>query len=146
MTTVKIKRIHQDAIIPKYEHKGDAGVDVFSVHDLIINPRERAVVKTGLSLEIPNGYEIQIRPKSGLALKDGITCLNTPGTVDSNYRGELGVILINHSSKPFLIQKGKKIAQLVLNKVENIQFKETKQLSKTSRGAGGFGSTGLYRK
>jgi dUTP pyrophosphatase len=146
MVKIKVKKIHPEATAPIYEHKGDAGMDVFSVQDLFLQPRERALIRTGLILEIPKGYEVQVRPKSGLALKDGITCLNTPGTIDSTYRGELGVILINHSSKPFFVQRGKKIAQLVVNKIETAKIQVVKEVSKTARGEGGFGSTGLDKK
>lgn len=144
MVNIKVKKVHPDAILPDYAHFGDSGMDVFSVQEAVLKTRERALIKTGLKLEIPSGYEIQVRPKSGLALKDGITCLNSPGTVDSNYRGELGIIMINHSSKPFKIEKGKKIAQLVLNKVEFVDIEEVDEINETSRGEGGFGSTGLY--
>ncbi len=146
MAKVKIKKLHEDAIIPEYAHKGDAAMDVFSIETMLIAPMRRALVKTGISFEIPKGYEIQVRAKSGLALNEGITVLNGPGTVDSTYRGELGVILINHSSKSYLVEKGKKVAQIVLNKVEEIKFKEVKDLKKTVRGTGGFGSTGLTKK
>ena len=145
-TKIKVKKTHEHAIIPKYEHKGDSGMDVFSMETLLIPPMRRTLVNTGLAFEVPKGYEIQVRPKSGLALKEGITVLNTPGTIDSNYRGELGIVLINHSSKPYLVEKGKKIAQIVLQRVETIAFKEVKELKGTTRGAGGFGSTGLDKK
>ena len=142
MAKIKIKKLSEDSVIPKYAHKGDSGMDVFAIETMLIPPMRRALVKTGLSFEIPKGYEIQVRPKSGLALNDGITCLNSPGTVDSNYRGELGVILINHSSKSYLVEKGTKVAQIVLGRVEEIKFKEVKNLNNTTRGTGGFGSTG----
>jgi len=145
MVKIKIKKIHPDAVIPSYEHKGDSGMDVFATHLVIIPPRERTLIKTGLIFEIPKGYEVQVRPKSGLALKEGITCLNTPGTIDSNYRGELGVILINHGSKSYVVNPGQKIAQLVVQKVEEAKFKVVEDVSKTSRGSGGFGSTGLFK-
>ena len=142
MANLKIKKIHPDATIPKYAHKGDSGMDVFAIQNIVLNSRERALLQTGLQFEIPKGYEIQVRPKSGLAIKDGITCLNSPATIDSNYRGELGIILINHSSKPFAIEKGKKIAQIVLSKVEIAKIKVVDKINETSRGGGGFGSTG----
>lgn len=141
---VKIQKIHPDAIIPAYAHKGDAGVDLYSIKEYTIEPMHRTLVQTGLKIEIPAGYEMQIRPKSGLALKEGITVLNTPGTVDSGYRGEVGVILINHSSKLYKVEKNQKICQAIFCKVEEAEFLEDK-LSETSRGEGGFGSTGIRR-
>ena len=142
MIKVKIQKINEDAIIPEYAHESDAGMDMFSAKEMIIMPRHRALIPTGIQVEIPKGYEMQIRPKSGLALREGITVLNTPGTVDSDYRGEVGVILINHSSKPYKVEKGQKIGQAVFNKIEKAKFVQEK-LSKTKRGEGGFGSTGL---
>lgn len=143
MIKIKTKKIHPDAVIPKYAHEGDAGFDLYSVEDYEINLRERMLVKTGLQVEIPRGYEMQIRPKSGLALKSGITVLNTPGTIDSVYRGEVGVILINHSDRLYSVKKGEKIAQGVISKIEEAVFEEADNLSETIRGEGGFGSTGL---
>ncbi len=140
---IKIKKIHSDAITPKYAHQGDAGMDVYSVEDLILKSKERKLVKTGLSFELPEGYEIQVRPKSGLALNHGLTILNTPGTLDSGYRGELCIILFNSSDKDYNIKKGEKIAQIVLKKFEFMEFEEVKELSDSARGQGGFGSTGL---
>lgn len=139
---VKIQKISEDAIIPRYAHDGDAGMDVFSTKDCILMPNHRILIGTGLKMEIPNGYELQIRPKSGIALRNGITVLNSPGTNDSNYRGEIGVLLINHSSKPCKIEKGQKLAQFVFNKIETAKFIISEELSKTTRGEGGFGSTG----
>jgi dUTP pyrophosphatase len=140
---IKIQKINEDAAIPKYAHDGDAGMDVFSTKTCVLMPNHRILIGTGLKMEIPEGYEMQMRPKSGIALRDGITVLNSPGTNDSNYRGEIGVILINHSSKPYKIEKGQKIAQVVFNKIEKAKFIISKNLSKTTRGEGGFGSTGL---
>jgi dUTP pyrophosphatase len=117
-------------------------MDLFSVKDVMIKPLHRALIPTGIKVEIPAGYEMQIRPKSGLALHNGITVLNTPGTVDSDYRGEVGVILINLSSKEYKVEKGQKIGQAVFNKIERAKFYEGK-LSETKRGDGGFGSTGI---
>jgi len=142
MVNVKIQKISEDAIIPHYAHEDDAGMDLYSVKELIIKPDHRALVPTGIKIEIPKGYEAQLRPKSGLALRDGITVLNTPGTIDADYRGEVGVILINLSSKSYKVEKGQKIAQMVFNKIEKAKFVE-KKLSETQRGEGGFGSTGL---
>ena len=143
MVIVKIKKIHPDAVIPKYIHLSDAGMDIYSVENLILKPNERKLVKTGLTFEFPKGYEIQVRPKSGLALNHGLTILNTPGTIDSGYRGELGVILFNSSDEDYNVKKGEKIAQIILKKVELIEFEEVKELSDSPRGQGGFGSTGL---
>jgi len=142
MIKIKIQKISNDAIIPRYAHDADAGMDIYSTEEIVIFPNHRGLVPTGIKVEIPKGYEIQIRPKSGLAIKHGITILNTPGTIDSGYRGEIKVIVINHSSKHYKIEKGQKIAQIILNKIEKIKFTETK-LGKTKRGEGGFGSTGL---
>ncbi|MBR9705986.1 dUTP diphosphatase [Candidatus Pacearchaeota archaeon] len=140
---IKIKKLHPDAIIPHYVHDGDAGMDVYSVKDMIIKPGERILVPTGISFEIPKGFEIQVRPKSGLALKYGLTLPNSPGTLDSGYRGELGVIMLNTSNAYYDVRKGEKIAQIILTSYEEAQIEEVTDLSETSRGAGGFGSTGL---
>jgi dUTP pyrophosphatase len=130
--------------LPQYESSGAAGLDLKAniSEKLELKPLERVLVKTGLFLEIPEGYEAQVRPRSGLALKNGITVLNSPGTVDADYRGELGVILVNLSSEIFIINDGDRIAQLVFAKVEQAKWLETENLSDTNRGAGGFGSTG----
>ena len=109
---------------------------------IIINPGGRALIPTGLHIALPIGYEAQIRPRSGLALKSGITVLNTPGTIDSDYRGDVGVILINHGLEPFCIMQGDRIAQMVINKIEQVDFVQVAELNETNRGAGGFGSTG----
>ena len=143
MEIVKIKKLSEDAIIPKYAHSTDAGVDLYSVEEFTLKPSEYALIKTGIAIALPKGFEAQVRPKSGLALKHGITVLNTPGTIDEEYRGEVGVILINHSDKEFKIEKGMKIAQLVFAKVEHVSFEQTDELDKTPRNDGGFGSTGL---
>ena len=143
MIKVKIQKINGDAIIPAYSQEDDAGMDLFSTKDYIIMPNHRILVGTGLKVEIPRGYEMQIRPKSGLAIRNGITVLNTPGTIDAGYRGEVGVILINKSSLPYKVEKGQKIAQAVFNKIEKAKFIVSTNLSKTERGDGGFGSTGL---
>ena len=143
MEKVKIQKINEDAIIPKYAHDGDSGMDLYSIKEYVLKPGERALVQTGLKIAIPKGYEAQIRPKSGLALKSGVTVLNTPGTVDAPYRGELGIIVINHSNEEYKIEKNKKVAQLVFQKVEHATLEEVVNLDDTSRGEGGFGSTGL---
>jgi dUTP pyrophosphatase len=129
--------------LPKYESEFASGMDLIANENYILNPNQRVLIHTGIYVEIPQGYEIQIRPRSGNALKSGITVLNTPGTIDSDYRGEIGVILLNTDTViPFKIEKGKtKIAQAVLCKVERIYFESVKQLNSTDRGTGGFGST-----
>ena len=144
MIKVKIKKIKDNATVPKYAHPSDAGVDLYSTEDYIIKPGKRILVSTGISMAIPEGYEGQIRPKSGLALKQGISVCNTPGTIDAGYRGEVGVIAINHGNEDHNIEKGKKIAQMVFNKVEEADFEEVEDLDDTSRGDGGFGSTGHH--
>ena len=129
-------------MLPAYETPRSAGMDVKCTEQIVLNPGERVLAKTGLYVEIPAGFEIQVRPRSGLALKHGVTVLNTPGTIDSDYRGEIGVILINHSSTVVEFAKGERIAQLVLARVERIQWELTDSLSGTKRGRHGFGSTG----
>lgn len=129
-------------MLPAYETPQSAGMDVKCTEQIVLNPGERVLAKTGLYVEIPAGFEIQVRPRSGLALKQGVTVLNTPGTIDSDYRGEIGVILINHSSTVVEFAKGERIAQLVLSRVERIQWELTDSLSGTKRGQHGFGSTG----
>lgn len=141
--TLKFKLIHPDAILPEYAHPGDAGMDVRSVDDLTIKPGERALVHTGLVMMLPAGYEAQVRPRSGLALKKGVTVLNTPGTIDEGYRGEVGVILANFGSEDFVVSKGDKIAQIVVAPVTIAQIVETSDVDETERGEGGFGSTGV---
>jgi dUTP pyrophosphatase len=132
-----------DNALPQYETGGSAGLDVRSAEDGVLNPGEFKLVKTGLFVEIPYGYEIQVRPRSGMALKYGVTVLNSPGTIDSDYRGEIGVILINHNTLPYAIIKGERIAQLVLCPVEKVQWLATDTLgTSTKRGEKGFGSTG----
>ena len=144
MVEVKIQKIKKDAIIPQYAHKGDAGVDLHSTEDYLLRPGDRVLVSTGIKIALPKGYEAQIRPKSGLALKNGISVVNTPGTIDAGYRGEVGVIIINHGKEDYKVEKGKKIAQMILNKMEEARFEEVNSLDETSRNSGGFGSTGLH--
>lgn len=141
--SLKVERIHKDAILPNCAHEGDAGLDLYSVEEIIINAGESALIKTGIKIELPNQTEAQVRPRSGLALKFGITVLNTPGTIDEGYRGEIGVILINHSKNNFTVEKGMKIAQMVVKPVWRVNVVEVKELSSTERSEGGFGSTGL---
>ena len=128
--------------LPEYETPGSAGLDVRCTETIVLNPGERILAKTGLFVEIPLGYELQVRPRSGLALKQGITVLNTPGTIDADYRGEVGVILMNHGLSVVEFKPADRIAQLVLNKVERIQWLQIEALTGTKRGQGGFGSTG----
>jgi len=140
---VKIKRVNESAIIPSYAREGDAGVDIYSNEDYVLKPGERKLVKTGIKIAIPFGYEAQVRPKSGLALNHGISLCNSVGTIDSGYRGEVCVIAINHGSEDFRIKKRMKIAQMVFNKFEEAEFQEADELDETKRNQGGFGSTGL---
>lgn len=145
---VKVKRLpHGEGLpLPAYATPGAAGMDVVSAEDVTLAPGARHAVATGLALAIPQGYEIQVRPRSGLALKHGITVPNTPGTIDSDYRGELKVILINHGPEPFVIARGDRIAQLVLAPVVQAAWDEVEALDATARGAGGFGSTGGHAR
>ena len=131
--------------IPFYATKGASGADVMAAlkEDVVLQPGEHQLIPTALYFEIPAGYEIQVRPRSGLAAKHGVTVLNTPGTIDSDYRGELCVILINHSKVPFKIEDGMRIAQIVVAKTQTVEFVVGEELSLTSRGAGGFGHTGV---
>ena len=133
--------------LPEYKTIGSAGVDLCAWlkdgETITLKPLERRLIPTGLFIELPQGYEAQVRPRSGLALKSGITCLNTPGTIDSDYRGEIGIILINLSSEDFTINSGDRIAQMVVAKYEQVKFVETEVLEETVRGAGGFGHTGV---
>ena len=131
--------------IPKYETPQSAGCDLraYIEEPITINTLERVLIPTGLHIQLPVGYEAQIRPRSGLALKCGITCLNTPGTIDSDYRGDVGVILINLSNEPFTIYPGDRIAQMVVSKVETVIFEQVMFLDETERKAGGFGHTGI---
>ena len=141
--TIKFRRINPDAVLPAYAHDGDAGMDVRSVADVVVPARGRALVPTGLVMMLPPGYEAQVRPRSGLALKSGITVLNTPGTIDAGYRGEVGVILFNTGDGDFRVAKGDKVAQLVIAPVTRAEVSETFEVDETERGAGGFGSTGV---
>ena len=129
-------------MLPAYETPQSAGMDVKCTEHIVMNPGERVLAKTGLYVEIPAGFEIQVRPRSGLALKQGVTVLNTPGTIDADYRGDIGVILMNHSSTVVEFAKGERIAQLVMARVERIEWQLTESLSGTKRGQHGFGSTG----
>ncbi|MBO7482415.1 MAG: dUTP diphosphatase [Kiritimatiellae bacterium] len=141
--TLGFKRIHPDAVLPAYAHPSDAGMDLKSVEDVVIAPGRRALVHTGLVVNLPPMHEAQVRPRSGLALKHGVTVLNTPGTIDAGYRGEIGVILVNLGDGPFAVSKGDKIAQLVIAPVLQPEVVEVDAIDETDRGAGGFGSTGV---
>lgn len=141
--TLRFRKVHPDAVLPSYAHPSDAGMDVRSVEDLTISPGKRALVHTGLVMLLPPLYEAQVRPRSGLALKSGVTVLNTPGTIDSGYRGEVGVILANFGDADFQVKKGDKIAQIVIAPVTQPEIVETTEVDETDRGAGGFGSTGV---
>ena len=131
--------------LPRYTTQASAGMDLRAniSEPIVLKPLERALVKTGLFIELPIGYEAQIRPRSGLAIKKGITVLNSPGTIDADYRGEVCVIIINLSSEEFIVEDGERIAQMIIAKHEKITWEKTKNLADTSRGSGGFGSTGL---
>ena len=145
---IKIKKLNhaKDLPIPKYETNGSAGMDLYAAVDseIIINIGEYKLIPTGIIIALPNNVEAQIRPRSGLALKSGITVLNSPGTIDSDYRGEIGVILINHGEKDFIVKRGMRIAQIIISSFSKIALKE-EELNEfeTARGSGGFGSTGI---
>tara|TARA_B100000676_G_scaffold49936_1_gene49013 strand:- start:1758 stop:2204 length:447 start_codon:yes stop_codon:yes gene_type:complete len=139
---------HSEGIpLPKYQTEGSAGIDLPAAIEgsATIDPGARLLIPTGFAFSIPRTYEGQIRPRSGLALKHGITVLNSPGTIDSDYRGEVSVLLINHGNKTFFFERGDRVAQMVFTKVEQVKFKEVKVLDKSDRGIGGYGSTGLSK-
>ena len=144
MIEIKLHRLpHGDGLpLPQYASEDAVGLDIASAEELVLQPGARHAVATGFAIEIPHGYEVQVRPRSGLAIRNGITCLNTPGTIDSDYRGEVKVILINLGSEPFEISRGERIAQLVPAPVLRARFTEGAELAETARGSGGFGSTG----
>jgi dUTP pyrophosphatase len=139
---VEIKKLSENAKLPEYAHLTDAGADIFALENTYIKPKETKLVKTGIAVAIPVGYEIQIRPRSGLSLKTGLRVANAPGTVDADYRGEVCVIMWNSGNEAVKIEAGDKIAQMVISEVPMIKWKEVTELSSTERGAGGFGSTG----
>ncbi|WP_347270142.1 dUTP diphosphatase [Rhizorhabdus histidinilytica] len=142
--SISLKRLDHGAglPLPAYATAHAAGLDVVSAEDVTLAPGVRHAVATGFAIAIPEGYEVQVRPRSGLALKHGVTCLNTPGTIDADYRGEVKVILANLGAEPFEVKRGERIAQLVPAAVQRAAFAEVKELDETARGAGGFGSTG----
>lgn len=143
MYKLKVKLIDENAKMPEYAHEGDAGLDLFSIDETSILPGETKLIHTGISIELPKGTEAQIRPRSGLALKNSVTVLNTPGTIDEGYRGEIGIILINHGKNSFKVEKGMKIAQMLIKPVFLVDVEEVSDLSLTERGKDGFGSTGV---
>ena len=143
---LQIKTINSEIQIPSYESSSSAGLDLRAYipeGNIHLNSKDTLLIRTGLCLEIPEGYEVQIRPRSGLALKNGISVLNSPGTIDADYRGEIKVLLINHGPETFKIENEMRIAQMVFAKYEKIQFKKVDDLSESKRGSGGFGSTGI---
>jgi len=142
MIEIKVKFIDNRAILPSYAHEDDAGLDLYSIDEKVLLPNESSLIRTGLVIELPPGLEAQIRPRSGLSLKHQITVLNSPGTVDSGYRGEIGVILINHGKKEFRIDPGMRIAQIVIKPVLKANVIEDSNITSTSRGKNGFGSSG----
>ncbi len=144
---ITVRRLdhNRDLPLPRYETAGAAGMDLLAAvtADVVLQPGARAIIPTGLQMAIPAGFEVQVRPRSGLAAKNGVTVLNSPGTIDSDYRGEIGVILINHGAEPFTITRGSRIAQMVIASVTQGTLVEADTLDATARGAGGFGSTGV---
>jgi dUTP pyrophosphatase len=140
---LKILKLNKSAIIPKYSHADDAGLDLFSIEEQTILPGETKLIQTGIAMELPLGTEAQIRPRSGLALKHSITVLNTPGTIDAGYRGEIGVILINHGKEIFRVVRGMKIAQMVITHYIRVEIEIAECLSTSVRENNGFGSTGI---
>ncbi len=143
MIKVKVTNTSNNPL-PHYQTPGSAGMDLYAdlEEEVVLQPTERALIPSGIAMELPEGYEAQIRPRSGLALRHGISIVNSPGTIDSDYRGEIKVVLINHGSEPVRIQQGERIAQMVITRVEQISWEETDRLNETERGAGGYGHTG----
>jgi len=141
--TLKIRRLHELALMPRYAHPNDSGLDLFSVEDIDIPARESKLIHTGIAIELPPGTEAQIRPRSGLALNHQISILNTPGTVDEGYRGEIKLVLINHGKRVFKVRKGMKVAQMVIAPVIHVEVEEVQELTASLRGDDAFGSTGL---
>ncbi len=145
MVKILIKRLSSNVSMPQYKTEGSSGMDIsaFVENEIILKPSEKKIIPTGIKLKVPKGYEIQIRPRSGLAAKNDITVLNTPGTIDSDYRGEIKVILFNHGKNIFKIENGLRIAQMVLCPVIEAKLSEAEIIDETERGEGGFGSTGI---
>jgi len=144
MTKILIKRLSKEVPLPKYETQDSSGMDLSAnvKSSINISPGKKEIIPTGIAISVPKGFEVQIRPRSGLAAKHNVTVLNTPGTIDADYRGELKIILINFGHETFKIEKGSRIAQMVLCPVEKVEFEEVDNLDDTDRGKGGFGSTG----
>jgi len=144
---VKIKRVREgsDISLPRYMTSHSAGMDLYAdiEGEMILKPGERKLIPTGIAISLPDGFEAQIRPRSGLAINHGITLLNSPGTIDADYRGEISLIMINLSDKPFIVKKGDRIGQMVINKIFHASWEEADELDNTKRGSGGFGHTGL---
>ncbi len=142
---IKLKKVRKDAKIPKYMTQKSAGLDIFACisSNITLKPGQRTLIPTGIAISLPDGYEAQIRPRSGLALNYGIIPLNTPGTIDADYRGEIKIILANLGENEFTIKNGDRIAQMVINKIEKVEFVEVEELDNSLRGEGGFGSTGI---
>ena len=149
VVSVAIKRLPhaRDLPLPSYQTKESAGMDLCAAveSDLVIASGAHTIVPTGYSIALPSGFEAQVRPRSGLAAKNGVTVLNSPGTIDADYRGEVGVILINHGREPFTVTRGMRIAQMIVAPVRTVMWEEKDDLADTARGAGGFGSTGTHR-
>lgn len=147
MLKVQVKRLpHSKGLpLPKYMSAHAAGMDLIAAveEEIIISAGAWKLIPTGITIALPEGYEAQVRPRSGLALKQGVSVLNTPGTVDADYRGEVGVILMNHSKENLIVKRGDRIAQMIINKIERIEFEEVEEISETERSSGGFGSTGV---
>lgn len=142
--TLKVQLIHEDAKIPFRANPGDAGLDLYSVEEQLIKSGEAALIPTGIVIELPKGTEAQVRPRSGLALKHSVTVLNSPGTIDEGYRGEIKIILINHGKEDFLVEKHMRIAQMVVAPVLNVQVEQVEQVSDSTRSEQGFGSSGKF--
>ena len=143
---LKVKKIHPEAQLPFRANEGDAGFDLFSIEEKIIKSGESALIGTGIIIELPSGTEAQVRPRSGLALKHSVTVLNSPGTIDEGYRGEIKVVLINHGKEDFLIERQMRIAQMVIAPVAKVNLVEVEVVANSKRGTGGFGSSGLRNK
>lgn len=140
--TLKVKLIHEDAKLPNRANEGDAGMDLYSIEEKVIHAGKSALIRTGIEMELPKGTEAQVRPRSGLALKHSITVLNSPGTIDEGYRGEVRVILINHGKEDFTVEKHMRIAQMIIAPVLQVEIEQTENLTESDRGRGGFGSSG----
>jgi dUTP pyrophosphatase len=141
---LRVKKLSEGAILPQYAHPGDAGLDLYAAEHIELAAGDSHMVKTGISIQLPVGTEGQVRPRSGLAARHQVTLLNAPGTIDEGYRGEVCVILINHGKTPFIVEKGMKIAQMLVKPVHTVEVEEVDDLTDTSRGEGGFGSTGMH--